>query len=353
MESAPKEHWLDYAESTHGPKLVEDVKCLLRILLMYVPLPLFWALQDQQGSRWTLQATRLDGEIFGITIKPDQMLVLNPLLVVLLIPICELYLYPSLFRLGVKKPLQKLVIGMALTAVGFSASGLLELHLESLNPVLPAANECQLRIFNGLNDTITFKTDLPEPLTIDAFDFVEHKHIYVDHNLSPKYVAYSKGVKLLDGTFNLKAGHAVAYFVTTVQNRSQMIEYEDSPETPHQGVPVLRVLSSNQQSHEVKLKAINRNIEKHFLTNDTSLQRFLAGRYQVFVFDKFINEIDIREGGAYTLVLSEYLPERFATKLFTIVEPNQVHMLWQLPQYILISVGEVSLVCNIYRNNYV
>jgi len=26
-----------------------------------------------QGSRWTLQATRMDGELFGYLIKPDQM----------------------------------------------------------------------------------------------------------------------------------------------------------------------------------------------------------------------------------------------------------------------------------------
>lgn len=340
--------------------MVEDVKCLLRILLMYVPLPLFWALQDQQGSRWTLQATRLDGDIFGINIKPDQMLVLNPMLVILLIPVCELYMYPIMVRLGVKKPLQKLVVGMALTAIAFFASGLLELKLESLKPVRPAADECQLRIFNGLNETITFKPNFTESLAVHdfdvpAFDFVENKHMQVPPHsnlFAQNYLAYSKKALLHEGSFNLKAGKAVSYFITTIHNRIQLVEYEDSPDTPHQGVPVLRVLSTNEQSNEVKLKEVGRNIVKIFRTNDTALQPFLAGRYQVFVGDKFVSELSIRDGGAYTLVISEYSPERFATKLFTIVEPNQVHMMWQIPQYVLISLGEVRFSQKFIRHQF-
>jgi hypothetical protein len=48
-------HWLDYARDRYGDQLVEDVKVLLRILVLYMPLPVFWALFDQQSSRWTLQ----------------------------------------------------------------------------------------------------------------------------------------------------------------------------------------------------------------------------------------------------------------------------------------------------------
>lgn len=55
-ETEPKEHWLNYAEEKFGKKLVMETKILLNVLVLYIPLPLFWALFDQQGSRWTLQA---------------------------------------------------------------------------------------------------------------------------------------------------------------------------------------------------------------------------------------------------------------------------------------------------------
>ena len=41
---------------------------------MMLPLPIFWALFDQQGSRWTLQAARMDGNFFGVfTFEPDNI----------------------------------------------------------------------------------------------------------------------------------------------------------------------------------------------------------------------------------------------------------------------------------------
>lgn len=51
-------HWLDEASGAYDPKLLEDVKALLKVLYLFIPMPVFWALFDQQGSRWTFQAAR-------------------------------------------------------------------------------------------------------------------------------------------------------------------------------------------------------------------------------------------------------------------------------------------------------
>ena len=88
------DHWMDVSKEEYGEELVEDVKSLLRVLLLYIPVPIWWALFDQTGSRWTFQATRMDGTIGATTIKPDQMQVINPLLILLLIPIFDRLIYP-------------------------------------------------------------------------------------------------------------------------------------------------------------------------------------------------------------------------------------------------------------------
>ncbi|KAJ8933227.1 hypothetical protein NQ318_010050 [Aromia moschata] len=49
------DHWLDYARGKFSNKLIEDMKIMSSILLLYTPLPIFWSLFDQQGSRWTFQ----------------------------------------------------------------------------------------------------------------------------------------------------------------------------------------------------------------------------------------------------------------------------------------------------------
>lgn len=130
--------------------MVSDVKDVLKILLLFVPLPLFWALFDQQGSRWTFQATRMNGDIGFTEIKPDQMQVINPLLILVFIPIFDCAIYPFLAKLGLRRPLQKLAAGGYLAAIAFLISGIVELQLEKTYPVFPAPSESQVRIFNGI-----------------------------------------------------------------------------------------------------------------------------------------------------------------------------------------------------------
>ena len=49
MGRAPRmPHWLDHALAEHDEDLVEDVRVFVSILVLYLPLPFFWALFDQQ-----------------------------------------------------------------------------------------------------------------------------------------------------------------------------------------------------------------------------------------------------------------------------------------------------------------
>lgn len=41
-------------------------------------MPMYWALYEQQGSRWTLQAHEMELSMGSITLKPDQLQVQGP-----------------------------------------------------------------------------------------------------------------------------------------------------------------------------------------------------------------------------------------------------------------------------------
>lgn len=71
----------------------------------------------------------MDGRLFGFTIKPDQMQVVNPLLILAFIPLFEIFVYPALKIVGIKRPLQKLVIGGFLAALAFVCSALVEFRV--------------------------------------------------------------------------------------------------------------------------------------------------------------------------------------------------------------------------------
>lgn len=47
-----------------------------------------------QGSTWVLQGRRLNGKIGMLTVLPEQIQIMNPLLILLFVPICEGLVYP-------------------------------------------------------------------------------------------------------------------------------------------------------------------------------------------------------------------------------------------------------------------
>jgi solute carrier family 15 oligopeptide transporter 1 len=72
----------------------------------------------------------MTGELGSWSLKPDQMQVVNPLLILIFIPIFETALYPLLAKCNIKRPLQKMGIGGVLAAVAFVVSAIVELQLQ-------------------------------------------------------------------------------------------------------------------------------------------------------------------------------------------------------------------------------
>lgn len=128
--SKPKNHWLDYSEGKFGSQIVTDTKTVLNVLVLYLPLPIYWAVYVQQASRWIFQAKRIDGDVGLFSIKPDQMIVFNSVMSIAMIPVCNYLLYPLMARVGFKTYLQKMTIGGILAAIAFIISGFIEIKIQ-------------------------------------------------------------------------------------------------------------------------------------------------------------------------------------------------------------------------------
>ena len=86
-----------------------------------------------KGSRWTFQGNHMDGRVGDIVIKPDQFYFISTLMVMILLPIFERFVYPTFEKCGFSITLlRRLGIGCFLAAIGFSMSGILELQIEVL-----------------------------------------------------------------------------------------------------------------------------------------------------------------------------------------------------------------------------
>lgn len=93
----------------------------------------------------------MDGTFLGMQIVPDQMQVVNPALVLMLIPIFDRVFYPCLTRLNMlENPLHRMAIGGLIAGLAFLSAGALELLLETNYPELPDRNQASINVINTL-----------------------------------------------------------------------------------------------------------------------------------------------------------------------------------------------------------
>ncbi len=102
----------------------EGISAIAKLSILYVFVAMFWALFDQTGSAWVLQAQQMDRQVFGIELLPAQIQAANPLLVMLLIPVFSYIVYPRLNRVFRLTPLRKIAIGLFLTVIAFTIASL-------------------------------------------------------------------------------------------------------------------------------------------------------------------------------------------------------------------------------------
>jgi POT family proton-dependent oligopeptide transporter len=109
----------------------EGLRCLSRLGRIYLFIAMFWALFDQTGSSWVLQAQQMDRLILGIEILPSQIQAANPLLIVLLTPLFYRYLYPALGRILHLGYLNKIAIGLLIAVLSFVLVAVIQIRIDA------------------------------------------------------------------------------------------------------------------------------------------------------------------------------------------------------------------------------
>jgi len=131
---------LDRARGAHPQEAVDGVRAVLRILIVFALVTPFWSLFDQKASTWIVQANAMTTQVsvFGWSFEviPAQMQALNPLLVMILIPVNNLLLFPLLRKLGIEpSPLRRMTAGIVLSAAAWIVVGNLQVALDAGDPV--------------------------------------------------------------------------------------------------------------------------------------------------------------------------------------------------------------------------
>jgi len=108
---------LEHARGVHSDEAVDGVRAILRVLIVFALVTPFWTLFDQKASTWVYQGHRMTQPTW---FESAQMQLINPALVMLLIPFNNLVLFPWLRKRGYQlTTLARMTTGMALAGMSF------------------------------------------------------------------------------------------------------------------------------------------------------------------------------------------------------------------------------------------
>ena len=197
-ERKPGEGFFDTVKAKFGEEAAEGPPAVLRIVGVFSMVSVFWALFDQHASTWITQAQDMNldlrvplairyfliygtialsiyggvwlfswvsnrkiqkkttwlvvgtilaaglgcgvydvinGEWVDEKLKPEQISALNPLMVMLIIPALNVFVYNPFKKRGREiKPLVRMAVGMFLAAAAFAYAGVLQTRIEAAGP---------------------------------------------------------------------------------------------------------------------------------------------------------------------------------------------------------------------------
>ncbi|NXJ93600.1 S15A1 protein, partial [Corythaixoides concolor] len=345
-EFPKREHWLDWASEKYDKRLIVQTKMALKVLFLYIPLPMFWALFDQQGSRWTLQATTMDGDFGAVQIQPDQMQTVNPILIIIMVPVVDTVVYPLIKKCRINfTPLRKITVGMFLASLAFVAAALVQVQIDKTLPVFPTAGQSQIKIINLGSDgaTVLFEPQLQSvtvtPLESTSYMTFESSQLQ-SINVTSGNSTRTEEISLPGGnrhTLEVK-NIATGIFVELV--------LDNVTSKPEEGNNLIRFINNLPDTDTINVTMGDTSFGTLTYLSTSNYSLFSGGRKDEITVASnsmlcSVTSQALGFGSAYTIIINGCSGDALYVTYSEDIPPNTVHMAWQIPQYFLLTCAEV------------
>ncbi|NWI48707.1 S15A1 protein, partial [Calyptomena viridis] len=335
-EFPKREHWLDWASEKYDKQLIAQIKMVLKVLFLYIPLPMFWALFDQQGSRWTLQATAMNGDF-----------IVNPILIVIMVPIVDSIIYPLIEKCKINfTPLRKMTVGMFLASLAFVAAALVQVQIDKTYPVFPAAGQTQIRLINlgSFPATVQFQHQ-PQSMELAPQETTGYM-MFKTSELQSLSINSSGSVNKTEPLEDLLGGQR---YTLAFKSSRQRIDYNlllDNIESkPEEGQNLIRFINNLPDTVNVSMNYKNYAVLTPLSASNYSIY---PGEKRSYIIRSAVSSTSCTVlskkfgfGSAYTISLDSCTPSTLNVTYYEDIAPSTVHMAWQIPQYFLLTCAEV------------
>jgi proton-dependent oligopeptide transporter, POT family len=106
-------------------------KIILNVLMPVPFVMIFWALWQQNFSSWIVQAEKMDRHLFGIDWLSSQIQTVNPIFILIMLPVFSYWLYPFVEKFVRLTPLRKMGAGLFVTAASFFIVAMIQTRIDA------------------------------------------------------------------------------------------------------------------------------------------------------------------------------------------------------------------------------
>lgn len=355
----PKRHYLDWAEPKFDKEVIDGVKAVVKVSYMFLPLPIFWALFEQQGSRWLLQAVRMDTTIGSISIQPEQMQVINPIFILIFIFLFEIVLYPLLRACRIKvSPLRRMTVGIFLAGVAFIISGVLQIYIERANDLTLPSNQTRVKLINPsgseyINATLSknaqefFDFELSPHSTSDQFIISSGEYLFSlalqnGSNIS-SYVNLGPSLSCTLLTVvtvysKLNAYKPLVQCIDLDKVKPNIIEYESTFKV------INAMIHSSNANSSIYIYDSNDEIIYNLTLSYLQQSEYFTkkhGKYSLSVNNGDKEEFSLETGEIYSQIIIDSSRNRNISLWSVQMTEHGISILWQIPMYLVITMGEI------------
>ncbi|XP_025204978.1 peptide transporter family 1-like [Melanaphis sacchari] len=367
-----KTHWLENAKGKYTESEISDTRSILNVLCVFTAYPVFWSLFEQPSSRWTLQATLMNGHVDFLdwTIKPDQIQTLGPLFSIIVLLLLDVAFYPMLAAIGIRKPLQRLSFCGVLAVIGFVIAALLQFKIIG-NTTEISSRQGHINIYNGFDcDVFLQSKSLHIKDYIGPLEMINVNHTIVSQNVTAKEIvditlSFASNCNFVpknyefNTTVTIIKGKVVSYHLARLNPNKialNRVGVYDSLVKEKFGYPNFRIVSDytfDFDDNNITLTKTDHNSLKSYslsLFKGRNFNTIMVGKYNIFYNGKMLPTptMEIIPATFYTLTLQRN-GDQMDVRLFIKDEGNYIHIMWQLPQYLFMSLADIIFIVTVIK----
>ncbi|ODQ63433.1 PTR2-domain-containing protein [Nadsonia fulvescens var. elongata DSM 6958] len=160
---------------------VDEVKRALYACSVFAFFPIYWVVYGQMLNNFVSQA----GQMATHGIPNDLMQNIDPIAIIIFIPICEKILYPALRRFGIKfKPVTRIFWGFIFAALAMAYAAIVQHLIYSAGPCFDAPNACPASMGGKISNQVHVAVQTP------AYFFIAMSEIFA--SITGLEYAYTK-----------------------------------------------------------------------------------------------------------------------------------------------------------------